>query len=59
MLRWDGMGWAALVTQCISMEAFVLCCTALVKMPIALSFQNRIGYRYLSVYINSVSEANQ
>jgi len=21
-LRWDGMGWAALVTQCITMEAF-------------------------------------
>jgi len=21
-LYWDGMGWAALVTRCISMEAF-------------------------------------
>ena len=21
-LRWDGMGWAALVVQCISVEAF-------------------------------------
>jgi len=37
-LRWDGMGWAALVTRCISVDAFThkLCCDVLCGAGITL-----------------------